>query len=83
MPVTVMRRSSSFFPVTAAFLILVLAAASPLQRSHVTALDESLASPSGWNPLLLQREPEPSLQEKSLSFNFTHLSSAFNSACGQ
>ena len=88
MPVTVdsMRRSSSLFPVTAAFLILGLAAASPLQRSHLPAVDESLASLSGWNPpLLLQREvkPEPSLQEKRQSFNCTHLSSAFNSACWQ
>ena len=86
MPVTVdpMRRSTSLFLVAAAFLILILAAASPLERSHLTAVEKSLASPSGWNPpRLLQRESEPSLQEKRQSFNCTHLSSAFNQACWQ
>ena len=86
MPVIIdsMRRSSSLFPVAVAFLIMILAAASPLQRSHLTAVDESLASASEWNPPhLLQREPPPSLFKKRQSFNCTHLSSAFNSACWQ
>ena len=86
MPVTfdVMRRSSFLFSVAVAFLVLILAAASPLQRSHLTAGDESLASLSGSNLLrVLQRQPEPSLQEKRQLFNCTHVSSAFNSACWQ
>lgn len=84
MPVTfdAMRRSSFWFPVAAAFLVLILAAASPLQRS--TGSDGPLAPVSGWNPLRgLQRESEPSLLEKRQSFNCTHTSSAFNSACWQ
>ena len=86
MPVTIdaMRRSSSLYPVAATFLVLILAAASPLQRSSLMGNDGSLSSLSGWNPLhLLQRESEPSLLEKRQSFNCTHLSSAFNSACWQ
>lgn len=86
MPVTLdaMRRSSFLFPVAAAFLVLILAAASPLQRSQMMESDGSLASVSGWNPLrVLQRESEPSLQEKRQSFNCTQLSAAFNSACWQ
>lgn len=72
------------FPVAAAFLVLILAAASPLQRSQSTGSDGSLASVSGWNPLrVLQRESEPSPPEKRQSFNCTHTSSAFNSACWQ
>ena len=79
-----MRPSSSLFPVIATFLLLILTAASPLQRSHLTGVDESLASLSGWNPLRsLQREPETSMQEKRQSFNCTHVSSALNSACWQ
>lgn len=86
MPVTVdaMRRSSSLFPVAAAFLVLILAAASPLQRSHLMGIDGSLSSFSGWNPLrLLQREPDLPLQEKRQTVNCTDLSAAFNSECWQ
>ena len=86
MPVTVdaMRPSSSLFPVTAAFLVLILAAASPLQRSHLMGIDGSLSSLSGWNPLrLLQREPDLPLQEKRQTVNCTDLSAAFNSRCWQ
>ena len=86
MPVTVdaMRRSSSLFPVAAAFLVLILTAASPLQRSHLMGIDGSLSSFSGWNPLrLLQREPDLPLQEKRQTVNCTDLSAAFNSQCWQ
>ena len=86
MPVTVdaMRRSSSLFPVAAAFLVLILAAASPLQRSRLMGNDEPLSSLSGWNPLrLLQREPDLPLQEKRQTVNCTDLSAAFNSQCWQ
>lgn len=87
MPVTVdaMRRSSSLFPVAAAFLILILAAASPLQRSYLMNTDDSLYSPlSGWNPLrLLQRDPHLPLQEKRQTVNCTDLTAAFNSQCWQ
>lgn len=86
MPVTVdaMRRPSSFFPVAVAFLVLTLAAASPLQQSHLAEIDGPLTSLSGRNPLrLLQRESVPSLQEKRQLYNCTHLSSAFNSECWQ
>lgn len=79
-----MRRSSSLLPVAAAFLVLILAAASPLQRSHLMGIDESLSSLSGWNPLrLLQRESDLPLQEKRQTVNCTDLSAAFNSACWQ
>ena len=86
MPVTVdaMRRSSSLFPAAAAFLVLILAAASPLQRSRLMGNDEPLSSLSGWNPLrLLQREPDLPLQEKRQTVNCTDLSAAFNSQCWQ
>ena len=86
MPVTVdaMRRSSSLFPVAAAFLILILAAASPLQRSYLMDTDDSLYSLSGWNPLrLLQRNPHLPQQEKRQTVNCTDLTAAFNSQCWQ
>lgn len=86
MPVTVdaMRRSSSLFPVAATFLVLILAAASPLQRSRLMGNDESSSSLSGLNPLrLLQREPDLPLQEKRQTVNCTDLSAAFNSQCWQ
>ncbi len=78
-----MRRSASLFPVAAAFLVLILAAASPLQRSHMMGIDGSLSSLSGWNPLrLLHREPDQPLQERQ-TYNCTDLSAAFNSQCWQ
>ena len=86
MPVTsdVMRRSLSLFSVIVAFVVLILAAASPLQRSHLTETDASLSTLTEWNPLrLLQRAPDLPLQEKRQTFNCTHLESAFNGACWQ
>lgn len=70
------------FPVAAAFLVLILAAASPLQRSHLMGVDQSLSSLSEWNPLrLLQREVDLPLQEKRQTVNCTDLSAAFNHLC--
>lgn len=86
MPVTVdaMRRSSSLFPAAAVFLVLILAAASPLQRSHLMGIEESLSSLSGWNPLRLrQKGSDLPLQEKRQTVNCTDLSAAFNSQCWQ
>lgn len=86
MPVTVdaMRRSSSLFPVAAAFFVLILAAASPLQRSYLLGTDDSLHSISDWNPLrLLQRDPDLPLQEKRQTVNCTDVTAAFNSQCWQ
>ena len=88
MPVTIdaMRRSSSLLPVAAAFLILILAAASPLQRSHLMGIDDTLSSLSGWNPLrLLQRDLDLDLplEEKRQTVNCTDLTAAFNAQCWQ
>ena len=87
MPVTLeaMRRSSSSYSVAAAFLVLVLAgAASPLQRSQLVAVDESLSSFSWLDPLpLLQRGPDLQLQEKRQTVNCTDTSAAYNTACWQ
>lgn len=71
-------------PVAAAFLVLILAAASPLQRSQLIGVDGSSSSLSGWNPLrLLQWESDRPLQEKRQSYNCTDLGAAFNAACWQ
>ncbi|KAF6231355.1 hypothetical protein HO173_010498 [Letharia columbiana] len=79
-----MRRSSSLFPAAAVFLVLILAAASPLQRSHLMGIEESLSSLSGWNPLRLrQKGSDLPLQEKRQTVNCTDLSAAFNSQCWQ
>ncbi len=87
MPVTAdaMRRSSSLLPVGATFLVFILAAASPLQRSQLMRIDGSLSSLSGWNPLiLLQRESNlPRPEKRQATYNCTHVESAFNSACWQ
>lgn len=86
MPVTVdaMRPSSYPFPLAAAFLVLILAAASPLHRSHLMAIDGPLSSISGWNPLhLLQRQTDLPSQEKRQTVNCTDESAAFNSVCWQ
>ena len=79
-----MRRSSYKLPVAAAFLLLMSAAASPLQQPQSISSDESWSSLSGWNSLrLLPRASDPPLQEKRQTVNCTDTTAAYNSACWQ